>query len=210
MTKLLLALALLISAPALAQVNGYTCVPGLYGTTLDVAAPKRYDAGWRLVWLCKGDGDKVHISTLACVHGTCVESTLRNVYMAASTAADPKAAIDAAVMQYVTGGSCSTATGNLKTICDLATADGRALFNAYQARVSAPPPPPPEVWKVAYNFGLTTRPAFAYADGVRATTSTARATVDANCYCDVKLVEGSTTYCAVNQARTWVSVCTKR
>jgi hypothetical protein len=70
--------------------------------------------------------------------------------------------------------------------------------------------PPDPVWKVAPNPGYTTRPAFAYSDGKRATTATARATVDAPCYCDTRDVVGSTVYCAVNKERTWMAICTKR
>ena len=179
MRRLLLAIALLLPAVAHAQFAGYSCVPGLYGTTLDVAAPKRYDAGWRLVWLCKGDGDKVHISALACVHGTCIERTLRNVYMAASTAADPKAAIDAAVKQHMTSGSCETATGNLKTVCDLAMADGRALAEAYKARVSVPPPPA-ATWTVA-STAFGSRPTYVWDGTTRGSTASERVNVGESC-----------------------------
>lgn len=78
----------------------------------------------------------------------------------------------------------------------------------YNQLVAARPPDP--IWKVAPNPGFTTRPAFAYSGGIRATVATARATVDAACYCDTRDVVGSTVYCAVNTARTWMSVCTKR
>jgi hypothetical protein len=73
--------------------------------------------------------------------------------------------------------------------------------------VSRPPDP---IWRVAPNSGYPTRPAFAYKDGKRATTPTARATVDATCYCDTRDIVGSTVYCAVNQERTWMTICTKR
>lgn len=82
-------------------------------------------------------------------------------------------------------------------------------FSAVRESLLASKPADP-VWKVAPNPGFTTRPAFAYSGGIMATVATARATVDAACYCDTRNVVGSTVHCAVNTARTWMSACTRR
>lgn len=79
-----------------------------------------------------------------------------------------------------------------------------AAWDALQPHI-----PPPPVWKVAPNATYATRPAYAVSSGARATVSTARATVGAPCYCGVRFVEGSITYCAVTTSGAWVSVCRK-
>lgn len=161
-TALALMTLTLLAQPVAAQTTSYTpaCVPGLFGTTLDVAAPKRYDAGWRLLWLCEVDG-KPRPEWLVCVHGVCIESLMRNTYVAASTAADSRAAIAAAYAQHATS-RCSTATGALATMCGIARADAAALLASYQARQPAPPQPPPPPpaprWVVAENPSSTTTP----------------------------------------------------
>lgn len=81
----------------------------------------------------------------------------------------------------------------------------KAVYDALMASM-----PPEPTWRVAPNPGYTTRPAYAYSNGKRATMATARATVDALCYCDTRDVVGSTVYCAVNKERTWMAICTKR
>jgi hypothetical protein len=53
----------------------------------------------------------------------------------------------------------------------------------------------------------TTRPAYPYANGVRGTTSTARATIGAACDCTVRSTEGTSTYCAHDAARATVTLC---
>ena len=67
--------------------------------------------------------------------------------------------------------------------------------------------PPAPLWKVAANGTYATRPAYAVANGIRAAAATARATVGATCYCGLRFVEGSTTYCAVTTDGKWVAAC---
>lgn len=174
---LMRALAFLLALlPALAVAQP-ACIPGIYGTTLDVTAPKRSDAGWRIVWLCQTPTGPA-ASFLACVHGICVETILRNTYIGATQAVDPEATIKAAWAREVKT-DCAVAAGASKIVCDEAIADGAALKAAFLARVL---PTPPEVWKVAVNSTYTTRPTYAWANGVRATTAaTERAAVGAPC-----------------------------
>jgi hypothetical protein len=63
------------------------------------------------------------------------------------------------------------------------------------------------VWTVASNRTLTTRPAYPLVNGVRSTTSTARALVAATCDCSVRAVEGTATYCAHDSGRVTVALC---
>lgn len=69
--------------------------------------------------------------------------------------------------------------------------------------------PPVPIWKVAKNGTSTTRPAYPILNGVRSTTSTARATVGATCDCSVRSVEGKSTYCAWEPTKTTVALCTR-
>lgn len=112
--------------------------------------------------------------------------------------------VAAAHAKYATAVYPKNASGG-----DVIPFDQWPTFKAVSDSLAANAPAAP-IWKVAGNPGFTTRPAFAYANGVRAATATARATVDAACYCDTRDVHGSTVYCAVNVARTWMSVCTRR
>lgn len=78
-----------------------------------------------------------------------------------------------------------------------------------QAWAAVPVPPDP-VWTVQASR-YATRPAYPVVDGVRAKESDGtRAAVGSACNCLTRSVEGSTTYCAVNNQRTHVAVCTRQ
>jgi hypothetical protein len=79
------------------------------------------------------------------------------------------------------------------------------VWNALQAAAPAVP-----AWKVKPNPGYTTRPAYTYSGGIMASLATARATVDAACYCDTRVIRPGQVFCAVNVARTWMAECSRR
>lgn len=170
--------ALLLFAFAASVSAQPVCIPGFYGTMLDVTAPRRSEAGWRIVWLCQGADGKPRIDYLVCEHGPCVETKLRDAIYNATRASDPVAAIKAAWTANATA-SCATATGAFKTVCDEAAADGATLLKAYLARSAVVAA---EVWKVAPNASYTTRPTYAWSNGVRGTAAaTERVAVGADC-----------------------------
>lgn len=200
----------LLSLLPLAAVAAPVCIPGFYGTTLDVAAPKRDDLGWRIVWVCRDDGGQPKAEWLVCLHGVCNRYTLADTLDAAVRSADPVAAIKQAWGASVTGGSYMTATGNLKTLHERAAADGGALIAAYNARASAPV----EVrWAVAVNSSYTTRPTYAWVNGERSTTPAAeRVAVGAPCDPQVGVVttSGVGSYLGVLGRPDRVALCRKQ
>ncbi len=72
-----------------------------------------------------------------------------------------------------------------------------------------PNKPPSPVWKVKPNGTYTTRPAYPIVNGVRSTTSTARATIGAVCDMSVRSVEGTSSYGAHDSTRSTVTLCIK-
>jgi hypothetical protein len=202
--RLFLAALLLLPFAAGAQP---VCIPGVYGETLDFAAPKRSDAGWRIVWVCGKDGYAIP-QYLACVHGTCSEQALRDAIFTAVMSSDPTASMKASWAKMVTL-NCVTATDAGRVVCDQAKADAVALMNAFIERQNAPAP---EVWTVAKNSTFTTRPTYAFVNGVRATVAAAeRVAVGAPCDPKVGVVTTSTTgsYLGVLGRVDRVSLCRK-
>ena len=203
-----------------APAFSYPCVPGLYGTTLDVASPKRYDQGWRLMWICEKEGKAIAYG-LVCVHGTCVESTLRNTYMAASTASNPKDAIDSALAKNLTSDTCATTTNTTyKQICEIGKTDMLRFVAEYIAKnpkyAEQPPPPPPPVitYTVAPNPLSTTtpptRPTYAWdsTTQIRSTRAAAER-VEVGSPCDEKIgkVESGGAYYGVLGRSDRVALC---
>lgn len=82
----------------------------------------------------------------------------------------------------------------------------KPLYDAARAEAAEAPPAPPR-WIVTRNGTYTTRPAYPFTDGVRGMTSTARATVGADCDTRQRSVEGSVVYAGVGAGL--VAACTR-
>ena len=183
----------------------WMCDPAqLYGGTGTRAVLKMDSVGFALMWACP-DGYSPPMARTVQLWGRWADqpSNWREAFAAAvmGTPADR----EAAWKTYVTiPTQRDSATGAILFPADLSG----VVLPAYEDLKAIAPPAP--VWKVATNGSYTTRPAYAVADGIRATVATARATVGAACYCGRRFVEGNTTYCAVTTSVAWVAVCRKQ
>ena len=178
MRSLLFAVALLLPVAAHAQP---ACIPGFYGKVLDVNAPRRSDAGWRIVWACEVDGKPVGY-TLVCVHGTCSEQLFRDSIFNATQSSDPIASIKAAWQKNAGTDPCVGAVAPMKTVCDQATADAATMLAKFALPEPPPPPPPPPAatWTVApTTFG--SRPTYVWDGTTRGSTAPERVNVGEPC-----------------------------
>jgi hypothetical protein len=192
----LLALALL---PSLAAAQP-SCLPSQIGGTGTAAVVRSDTAGRSFGWWCPDPYVPARLVIVTGRHSDFVPDWER---IGLTALAQGPAAVSALWKQYATAQWPRNAEGGLIVPSEIYPVH----MLVWNALVAASPPAP--VWKVAPNPGYTTRPAFAYSGGIRATTATARATAGVTCYCDTRDLVGSTVYCAVNSARTWMSVCNR-
>lgn len=80
-------------------------------------------------------------------------------------------------------------------------------YDALKAALPPPPTPPAIVYVVQKNGTYPDRPAYPFVDGVRGKTSTARATVGAECDASTGVVEGSSRYYAFSGNKALVALC---
>ena len=129
--------------------------------------------------------------------------------VAALTAADPRAAANAAYARIVTGvvGGCDAQpTTALKTLCNSVKAE--------VVKYPPPAPPPPPAWTVKRNIlaGDGSRPVYlvvtdaAGATKLGASTGT-RAAAGSPCDCAAKVTTTAATYCGVNGRLDHVAAC---
>jgi hypothetical protein len=196
-------LAILLLAVA-GHAHAWMCDPQqIAGGTGTRAVIKIDSTGFALMWSCPdGYVDPKGRTVQMWGRWADLPSDWKEVFSAAifGTPADREAAWKA----NITASPRDPVTGALQFPADLAG----VVTPAWNDMVTTLPPAP--VWTVAPNASYTTRPAYAVIDGVRAVTSTARATVGAACYCGLRFIEGATTYCAVTTSGAWVSVCRRQ
>lgn len=152
-----------------------------------------------VAWWYSSDGFDWTLNWAFCTKDKCADQTMVADITNALASSDRLAAINAVMAKHHSLSANSVA---LLTWCP------------HWAEIKASRPTPP-VYVVAKNGTSTTRPAYPYTPATattpasRDTKSTARATVTATCDCKVRMFEGSTLYCAVDQARSLVAVCRK-
>ena len=153
-----------------------------------------------VAWWYTSDGFEWTRSWAFCTGTTCVNPLLAVDLSVALASADRLGAINSVLAKYNT--LSVDAPEALQVWCP--------HWDEMQRSRPANP-----AYVVAKNGTSTTRPAFAYTPATastaasRSTKSTARATVGATCDCKVRLLEGTTLYCATNVERTLVAVCNK-
>jgi hypothetical protein len=153
-----------------------------------------------VAWWHTSDGFEWTTSWAFCTSATCTDPALARDLAAALASSNRLAGINAVFAKYRS----------------LPFDSGPALLTWCphwdEMQRSRPTNP---AYAVAKNGSYPTRPAYPYiastavAPASRGPVSNGRATVGATCDCRVRLFEGSTLYCAVDQARTSVAVCSK-
>lgn len=182
---------------------GWMCDPQqIAGGTGTRAIVKTDAAGFAVMWACP-DNYSPPLARTVQFWGRWIDLVPAWKEILTAAVLGTPADREAAYKQYVTVAQ-KDASGAYLFPADLAG----VVTPAYEELKLIVPPAP--IWKVAPNGSFTTRPAYAVTDGVRAATGTARATVGAACYCGLRFVEGSTTYCAVTTTGSWVSVCQRQ
>jgi hypothetical protein len=188
------ALLLLVASAAFAQAP--SCWPSnvggtgtrYYGKLIDSpAGHPDIDPVWAVWWHCP---DATQASGWQTPHLMCAEQNLPTCL------ATP-------IVATVSGAAAAWAAAAPSAPSSIGLGWAEAvLFSQY-----VPPTVPPKpTWTVAPNGTRTTRAAFAVTNGVRALSSTSKATVGAPCDCAaIKLIEGKITYCQVAPAT--VSAC---
>lgn len=151
MRWLALVLALLC-APAYGYK--YQCIPTLDASAVASDGFTRDDDGWRASWLCQRPNGVVLPSVFACVHGTCLESQLTNLWRVMGTEmttdAQRRGALNFATQSMT---DCSVGTGALKTLCDRAMQRGWDLTAIWYA--AQPYPPVGSEWRQEAVDGAT-------------------------------------------------------
>jgi len=177
-----------------------SCLPAQVGGSGTAAVAHSDAAGRAFGWWCPNPYTPAQLVLVTGRHADFVPDWERIGITALSGGVT---GVQALWKQYATAQWPLNAQGGLVVPADIYPVHMLVWNDLIAARPAVP------VWKVAPNAGYTTRPAFAYSGGIMATVATARATVGAACYCDTRNVVGSAVHCAVNAARTWMSVCAR-
>lgn len=199
---LLIAALALLAEPRQANAAEPSCWPAQAMGSGTLARAERVELmpqpqyrGWVVWWYCSDEFEWSHRAF------TCLESQLAQCLTGVDTTLTDPAKLEALRAQKV-----KTPLRGVPNewICAYALRDH-----------IGPKTPAPPAYAVAKNGSYTTRPAYTFTPAtattpaVRAPVGTARATVTATCDCKVRLYEGKTLYCAVNQERTLVAVCAR-
>lgn len=226
---LLLALLLLAWPKAQAQEKiAVSCWPYVWcDGDIVRSAIRRGTLGWHgWVFYTMPNGRKVYVNHLLCAHdaGQCSEAIAKatQAAMECSISTDPWDCATAkfgseVLFKCPKAGDPPLADAKRRALCD----EGLAFRTADAAENGIAWPgtawPPATVAHVVSRLGMrltsTDRPAYPLANGVRGTTSTARAALNgpdgnpAPCDCSVGVTEGSSLYCAHDAARQTVTLC---
>ena len=182
----LIALLLLLPAVAASQP---ACWPSEAGGSGSVAVFKQDSANRALVWLCC-DAYQCKYAGFAGPRSAFVSDWLAQAQAARFGTDADRAAL---WTKYVTAPAVKTGS--------------MAVNDAARAEVALRHPMPK--WVVASNSTYTTRPAYAFVDGVRATVSASRADIGVPCNCAVRSVEGRSVYCAFSVDTSKVALCSR-
>jgi len=189
MRRLILLLLALLPSVVWAQ-----CAPAEVKGSGTPAVLEPNAAGVAVAWWCPG----TFTPTLAlyAVRWDALTDPMRSQLSALPGATSPAAAIEQMRIAHATTPLSDDAL--------------RAIWEPARARILASRPAD-TVWLVARNGTTLTRPSYPVTDGVRSTIASAvRATVDMTCGCmRLRVVEGTSTYCAFDGASALVALCTR-
>lgn len=191
MRALILAIAAFFCTPAYADVA--QCWPQQIGGSGTPASWRVFTSAgsrvWALWWHCRDAYSVVSTPMLTCSASldTCVTQSVRDVLSGASA-------------------PTSTALSGLWG-SQVKSAPPQWVVDA--ALASDPPASHAPQWFVAPNGTRLDRPAYPIIDGVRKTTSAARASAipPSRCDCSVRSVEGKSVYCAHDAEKRTVALC---